>query len=153
MSAELADATHVERTDDPTVLRWVLHRDDLTASPDGPRVPPPASPLGELVAEGRVVDVTLLGGDLLVQAADAAEWPELVAEMHDRVLAELDSGAAWLLEAPAGVVVELRARAESCDAPDVDAAPACAGCHVRSGCASADREGRGARRWSLRRAG
>jgi hypothetical protein len=148
-----AGATHVERTDDPAVLRWVCHRDDLTASPDGPRVPPAASPLGELVADGRLAGVSLAGGDLLVRVAAAAEWPELVAEVHERVVAELGSESAWLLDASEGQVVELRARADSGEDPADGAAPACGGCHVRSSCGSARGDGRRARRWSLRRAG
>jgi hypothetical protein len=159
MAAVLAVATHVERTDDPAVLRWVCHRDDLAASPDGPRVPPTASPLGELVTGGRVAGVSLAGGDLLVRAAAPAAWTEMVAEVHERVVAELVSDAEWLLDAPQGQVVELRGRADSCDDSDVGdtldagAATACGGCHVRSSCGSARGESRRARRWSLRRAG
>jgi hypothetical protein len=159
MAAVLATATHVERTDDPAVLRWVCHRDDLAASPDGPRVAPAGSPLGELVADGHLAGVSLAGGDLLVRVAAGVEWPELVAEVHERVAAELGSESAWLLDAPEGQVVELRARADSlddpdgCDAPADGVAPACGGCHVRSSCGSAHGESRRARRWSLRRAG
>jgi hypothetical protein len=159
MAAVLAVATHVERTDDPAVLRWVCHRDDLAASPDGPRVPPAGSPLGELVADGRVAGISLDGRDLLVRAAAPAEWTEMVAEVHERVVAELGSDAEWLLDAPDGQVVELRGRADSGDdsddgfAPDAGAATACGGCHVRSSCGSAHGESRRARRWSLRRAG
>jgi hypothetical protein len=162
MAVLLSAATHVERTDDPAVLRWVCHRDDLADSPDGPRVAPAGSPLGELVADGRLAGVSLAGGDLLVRVAAGVEWPELVAEVHERVAAELGAESAWLLDVPDGQVVELRARAASLDdpdgcdapdAPDAGAAPACGGCHVRSSCGSAHGDGRRARRWSLRRAG
>lgn len=159
MAVLLAAATHVERTDDPAVLRWVCHRHDLADSPDGPRVPPAGSPLGQLVAGGRLAGVSLAGGDLLVRVAAGVEWPELVAEVHERVAAELGSAAAWLLDAPDGQVVELRARTDGCDSPDdrdtsvAGAAPACGGCHVRSSCGSAHGDSRRARRWPLRRAG
>lgn len=82
--------THVERTADPTVLRWVCHDPALADAPRGGRSLPAGSPLGALVAEGAVAEVAVADGDLLVRAADPADWPGLAPRVQ-AVVAELDA--------------------------------------------------------------
>lgn len=139
MATVQATATHVERTDDPAVLRWVCHREDLGASPDGERTPPDGSDLARLVADGRLVKVELRGGNLLLRAAEPAGWDKLAAEAQEAVLAELASDAQWLLEGPPAdrTTADLAATTLGSDQESVaplPAASACAGCHVRSSC-------------------
>lgn len=139
MTTVQATATHVERTDDPAVLRWVCHRDDLSASPDGERTPPDGSGLARLVADGRLIGVELRGGDLLLRAAEPADWGGLAAEAQEAVLAELASGARWLLEGPAADRPApdrpaIRLPANRGTVAPLPTASACAGCHVRSNC-------------------
>ena len=56
-----APPMHVERTADPAVLRWVCHlRRSMAVPPDR------GSPLGALLASGRLADVRCDGGDLLI---------------------------------------------------------------------------------------
>lgn len=140
MATVQATATHVERTDDPSVLRWVCHRDDLGASPDGERTPPDGSDLARLVAEGRLVGVELRGGDLMLRAAEPADWRGLATEAQEAVLAELASDARWLLEGPPAdrTTADLAATTLGSERETVAPLPtasACAGCHVRSSCA------------------
>ena len=96
---------HVERTDDPAVMRWVCHDDALAASSTGRRVVPDDSPLGWLVADGSLVDVTVRGGDVLVRAGSPDSWSTLAPVVQDRLALELvaKDGVAdhWLLSVDA----------------------------------------------------
>jgi hypothetical protein len=142
MATVQATATHVERTDDPAVLRWVCHREDLSASPDGERIPPDGSALARLVAEGRLVGVELRGGDLLLRAAEPADWGGLAVEAQEAVFGELGSDALWLLEEPTADRPASRLAADRDEVVSLPTASACAGCHVRSNCgAEAHRTG------------
>lgn len=58
-----ARTLHVERTSEPTVLRWVCHRDDL----DGTPVPPRESLLSTMTQTGVVDVLTITHGDLLLR--------------------------------------------------------------------------------------
>lgn len=151
MSTLLTTATHVERTDDPAVMRWVCHRADLDASADGHRVPPHGSPLGDLVDQGLLAGVELRGGDVLLRSPEAQDWPLLVTRAHEAVLCELASEQSWLTSTPTTVATPttLFARtdeamtgdatetvSDGCDAGSEVTSSACAGCHVRSACGS-----------------
>ena len=153
MSTLLTTATHVERTDDPAVMRWVCHRADLDASADGHRVPPHGSPLGDLVDQGLLAGVELRGGDVLLQVPDAGAWPALVAQAHEAVVTELSTGQTWLTDEPTNTAGSTSATVAVTDASD-DASEssavgcgtgsevtssACAGCHVRSACGTGSR--------------
>lgn len=93
-----APVVHVERTDDPAVLRWVCHHPALATVGTATCVPPATSPLGALLADGRVDEITVEAGDLLVRVADAGLWHELAPLVHDAVVAELRAGATVLAE-------------------------------------------------------
>lgn len=161
MSPLLATATHIERTEDPAVMRWVCHRADLDAAADGRRVPPTGSPMGHLVEAGLLTGVELHGGDLLLRAPQPEDWSMLAARAHEAVLAELASDATWLTTAPPGgpVPADNAQRPDTAQQPDATgritadgsaeppggpaagcgsgsqvASAACAGCHVRSAC-------------------
>jgi len=75
-----AHPMHVERTDDPRVLRWVCH---LTR-PVGTR-PDPDTPLGALLAAGRIVAVRVDHGDLLVTSGPEGWTRTLVEATNDAV--------------------------------------------------------------------
>lgn len=93
MTGRAEPAVHVERTGDPTVLRWVCHDPALVAAGSGACTPPATSPLGALLAERRIMSVAVEAGDLLVRAPDAGDWTELAPLVHDAVVAELGAGA------------------------------------------------------------
>lgn len=93
MTGRAAPAVHVERTGDPAVMRWVCHHPALGAAGSGVCTPPAGSPLGALLADGRVTSITVEAGDLLVRAADAGDWPGLAPLVHDAVVSELGAGA------------------------------------------------------------
>lgn len=166
MSPLLATATHVERTDDPAVMRWVFHRDDLDTSADGRRLPPEGSPLGQMVDRGMLAGIEMRGGDLLVRASSADDWPVLANHVHQAVLAELTSEPTWLTEAPdtmttpgltdspgttsatggtaaagdTAVAAHTQGPpAVGCGSNSQVASAACAGCHVRSACGTSSR--------------
>lgn len=82
---------HVERTDDPAVLRWVCHDDALAAATPGPRDVPNDSPLGRLVAKGAISDVVIRRGDVLIRATRADSWAALAPRVRDALGAELDA--------------------------------------------------------------
>ena len=87
---------HVERTDDPTVMRWVVHEPALAAAGDGVCAPSSESALGALAAD--VCDVSVLDGHVLVRTADPARWPALAPAVQRAIAADLATGAAWLIE-------------------------------------------------------
>lgn len=161
MSPLLATATHIERTDDPAVMRWVCHRADLDAAADGRRLPPVGSPVGHLVEEGMLTGVELRGGDLLLRAPQPEDWSLLASRAHEAVLAELASDATWLTTAPTdrpapadptqrpdapgrsdtpgritadGSSEPPGGTATGCGSGSQATSAACAGCHVRSAC-------------------
>lgn len=92
---------HVERTDDPAVLRWVCHDEALAAAVSGPRAVPDGSPLGRLVAEGSIIDVGVRRGDILIRAANADSWAGIAPRVRDALAVELDakdeSAEHWLV--------------------------------------------------------
>lgn len=94
---------HVERTDDPAVLRWVLHHPALAAAPSGRRRPPPDTPLGRLIADCSITDLAVRGGDALIRTTDPTRWPTIAPRVQAALLAtldQLDDGTAgWLLDA------------------------------------------------------
>lgn len=77
---------HVERTGDPSVLRWVCHRPDLDATP----VPPRGSTLDALVGSGHVDVLAVRGGDLLVRFGGGVAQ-SVVAEVHRAVVETIDN--------------------------------------------------------------
>jgi Fe-S cluster biogenesis protein NfuA len=77
---------HVERTDDPTVLRWVCH---LTRPF---RLPPdPDSALGALLATGRIAAIDADRGDLIVASGPDGWSRDLVATTNDAVRRTLET--------------------------------------------------------------
>jgi Fe-S cluster biogenesis protein NfuA len=99
---------HVERTDDPDVMRWVVHHPALRLAPPGVRPIADDSRFGPLVDGGSVVEVAMSEGDVLVRAADHDQWRDLaplVQEALAEALDELDRLAPggptshWLLAA------------------------------------------------------
>lgn len=104
--SESARTLHVERTTEPTVLRWVCHRSDLDATP----VPPPGSMLSTMV-DAEVLEVlTVTHGDLLVRLTcpDDVADVALVGGIH-RTIGEALAMDGW--SAPSGVTcVDLRRR-------------------------------------------
>jgi NFU1 iron-sulfur cluster scaffold homolog, mitochondrial len=84
---------HVERTDDPAVMRWVCDHPALAAAGTGSCDPPRTSPLGELLARGSIARVAIASGDILVRAPDARDWDAIAPLVHDAVIAELRAGA------------------------------------------------------------
>ena len=101
-----APEIHVERTGDPTVMRWVCHRVDL-GSP-GIRCPSNTdeSALAGLHHRNEIVGIRTIDGDLLVSAPDTSSWSSLAARVHDAIVAELTRPtgpanlAPWLTAAP-----------------------------------------------------
>jgi NFU1 iron-sulfur cluster scaffold homolog, mitochondrial len=80
-----AHPLHVERTADPTVLRWVCHlRHPMTTPLER------GSPLGDLIDSGRLADVSADGGDLLVTVGVGGWSQHLIRETNDAVRAELE---------------------------------------------------------------
>lgn len=74
---------HVERTAEPTVLRWVCHRTDLDATP----VPPPEALLSTMIETGIIELLTITRGDLLVRFVDVDDVadPTIVGGVHRAV--------------------------------------------------------------------
>lgn len=98
---------HVERTDDPAVLRWVPHHRLLDEASSGGRRVPEGSALGGLVHDGSIVDVSVRDGTVLVRAGAPQEWRQLAPRVQAALIAELDGldalkasrqAAHWLLE-------------------------------------------------------
>ncbi len=84
---------HVERTSDSSTLRWVCRRPDLHDTPS----PPVDSTLGVLFATGRISDVSISEGSVLVRfnhPADLAD-PELVDEV-DRAVRSALQREGWI---------------------------------------------------------
>ncbi|HMR97109.1 MAG TPA: hypothetical protein PKE05_16355 [Microthrixaceae bacterium] len=101
-----ARTLHVERTADPTVLRWVCHRTDLDDTP----VPPPDSLLSTMIEAGIVELLTIIGGDLLIRFVDVDDVADhtIVGGVHRAVGEALPMGG-W--SPPSGVTcVEVRSR-------------------------------------------
>jgi Fe-S cluster biogenesis protein NfuA len=94
---------HVERTDDPAVLRWVLHHPVVVAAPVGRRTIPPGSPLGRLLANGSITEVVIRRGDALIRVDDPATWTTLASTVQSAILRELNDLDAteghWILDA------------------------------------------------------
>ena len=93
---------HVERTADPAVLSWVVHDPRLAAAPAGRRLIPDDSALGELIADGSIVSVSVRHGAVLVTCSDPAMWGVLAQQVQAAVLLELDemdqATTHWLLD-------------------------------------------------------
>jgi hypothetical protein len=112
---------HVERTDDPAVLRWIVHDSAVVAAGDGMCAPDAASALGPLVGAGHVRSVAVAGGDLLVEMCDIAPRAAIVGAAHAAIAADLASRAAWL--------TERHAELPSASTPAPRDSPRCATCH------------------------
>ncbi|MFN8022762.1 MAG: hypothetical protein U0Q03_14640 [Acidimicrobiales bacterium] len=93
---------HVERTDDPAVLRWVVHHSGVAEAGDGACRPGAASALGALTVTGDVVEVCVLDGHVLVRAASPERWSSLAPQVHRAVATDLAAGADWLVRRDAG---------------------------------------------------
>lgn len=92
---------HVERTADPSVLRWVAQHPSLAAAAPGQRVVPRTSGLGELIAQGSIGKVVLRNGDLLISAEPSA-WTAVAPLVRAAILSDLtalttEGSAHWLL--------------------------------------------------------
>lgn len=105
---------HVERTADPAVLRWVVHHPRLAAAPAGRRLVPDDSPLGELIADGSIVSLSVRNGAVLVTSSDPAMWGVLAPRVQAALLSELDeidqATTHWLLDSvhpDAGLVASI----------------------------------------------
>jgi NFU1 iron-sulfur cluster scaffold homolog, mitochondrial len=101
-------ALHVERTGDPEVLRWVCHHPDLVGSVPGLRIPNASatSPLALLLLAGRVVEVFVNGGELLVRKGSTEPWSTLAPVVREALLQEFDTVPEWLISvavSPSGV--------------------------------------------------
>jgi Fe-S cluster biogenesis protein NfuA len=105
---------HVERTDDARVLKWVTHDGDLASRPSGSRDLSTARSLTRSASDGSIVAVSVVNGDVLVTASDAAAWPALVSEVHEAIAADVASHAPWLFDGLATPTV----------APDVESVQA-----------------------------
>ena len=81
---------HVERTANPAVLSWVVHDPRLAAAPAGRRLIPDDSPLGELIADGSIVSVSVRTDAVLVTCSDPATWGALAPRVQAAVLLELE---------------------------------------------------------------
>lgn len=94
---------HVERTDDPAVLRWVLHHPTLASAPSGRRQAPPGSSIGRLIADRSITDLAIRDGDALIRTTEPARWPTVAPRIRAALLATLDQledgTAGWLLDA------------------------------------------------------
>ena len=96
---------HAERTDDPEVVRWVVHHPTLSDAPSGVRRADDDTGFGQLVAGGAIVEVAVDDGDVLVRAADHNRWRDLAPSVQaalEEALGQLDhpgTAAHWLLEA------------------------------------------------------
>jgi Fe-S cluster biogenesis protein NfuA len=84
----------VERTSDPSVLRWVCHDHAAVARP-GLRRPPVDSTLGG----DRVALVWVSAGAVHVQFSTSPPEAVAVARANDEIAGALDDGSTWLLEA------------------------------------------------------
>ena len=85
---------HVERTDDPAVLRWLCASPSLAAVPNGLRSPP----WQQLPGLSQVADLVVAGDGILVRLHDAADWPRVVGCAHDSIVAALEKRSDWLFE-------------------------------------------------------
>ncbi len=102
-------AVHVERTADPTELRWVMRWPALDDVVAGRRLPPSSSALGALLTAGSIRSIRVQRGDLVV-CADG--WTAaLTAEVHDAVVADRREVGRWWFEAVAPVSVRAPAAA------------------------------------------
>lgn len=93
--AEVVVRLHVERTDDPAVLRWVVHSEVVDAAGDGPCRIDPTSALGAVVAGGSIAEVWVEDGTVLVRRAEH-DWGGLTAQVHAAIAADLATSAPWL---------------------------------------------------------
>jgi NFU1 iron-sulfur cluster scaffold homolog, mitochondrial len=82
---------HVERTNDPVVLRWVTHDSTLV---DGDRFPDTTSAMAALLQH--IAGIAVRNGDVLVRIDDANDWPKLAGSVNDALLVDLSHGAPWL---------------------------------------------------------
>ncbi len=74
---------HVERTEDPSVLRWVTHDVTFVASASVD------DPLGAMIVAGDIDDVRTLDGDVFIECR--AGWtPQKTAAVHRALLTELE---------------------------------------------------------------
>jgi hypothetical protein len=83
---------HVERTAEPSVLRWVVHDADVAGAGDGVCWPEAPSALARLTVAGTVRTVAVERGDVLVEMGH----PASVAAVHAAIIADLGSRAGWL---------------------------------------------------------
>lgn len=114
---------HVERTDDPAVMRWVCSEPSLVAVVSGRRQVPAESTLAGLV-------VTVAEGSVWVRIDEAAAWPELAPAVHESVVDALRTRADWLFVVPPESASPLREPAVASVQQVVDrAAGAIAGAH------------------------
>jgi NFU1 iron-sulfur cluster scaffold homolog, mitochondrial len=92
---------HVERTDDPLVLRWVTHNFGLIGSANGERVVAPTSALASLVDEGSVHSVEVVNGDVLVTFAHPHAVSASASVVRGELMTALSSRASWLFDGSA----------------------------------------------------
>lgn len=85
---------HVERTDDPAVLRWVCTSPSLADVPNGPR----SLPWQQLPGLSQVAEMVVADDGILVRLRDAGDWPRVVHCVHDSVVAALQQRADWLFD-------------------------------------------------------
>ena len=91
-------ALHVERTGDPVVLRWVCHHPEFVGSAPGLRFPnaSDSSLLAGLLLAGRIVEVSVNGGELLVRKSPTESWSTLAPIVREALLQEFDAVPEWL---------------------------------------------------------
>ena len=92
--ARPAPSVHVERTDDPAVLRWVCSSPSLHAVAQGQRHPP----WSRVAALASVAEVAVVAGALVVRLHDGADWAAEVAAVNDAIVDSLRDRAQWLFD-------------------------------------------------------
>ncbi len=91
---DVVPAVHVERTADPTVVRWVCTVPSLSGVVAGRRQPPWQGD-SSLAA---VVEVAVVDGSIVVRVPTADDWQQLLGPVNDALIDALRSRAQWLFE-------------------------------------------------------
>ena len=86
---------HVERTDDPAVLRWVCSEPSLASVAPGRRRAPSDGALG------RVTEISVADGAVTARLDDAAAWSAIAPDVNAAMIEALRHRAGWLFDSPA----------------------------------------------------
>ena len=91
--ADVAPAVHVERTADPTVVRWVCTAPSLTEVVAGRRHPP-----AQLNSLAMVTEVAVVDGSIVVRVPSPDDWRQLLGPVNDALIDALRTRAQWLFD-------------------------------------------------------